>query len=159
MTFAPQPYLFSFETAHAEPLAFIPLGVRFYLDRCGVRLSLAQWQALPEAARASLASPEPALDDGAAQAFVDLLDVHVRAHAAGVVERQPPVTLAELSPRAVPESVVSQAAQHGMEGPSQAAWDCLSVAQRYALTKLARKARRSDDFAAAAHEFGLTSSA
>ncbi|CAB3779657.1 nitrate reductase associated protein [Pararobbsia alpina] len=156
MTFASQPYLFSFETAHAEPLAFIPLGVRFYLDRCGMRLTLAQWQALPEPARAALASPEPSLDDGAARAFEDLLEVHVRAHALGVVERQPPAALDELSPRAVPESVVSQAAQHGQERPSQAAWDGLSVAQRYALTKLARKARRSDDFAAAAHEFGMS---
>ena len=155
MTFVPQPYLFSFETAHAEPLAFIPLGVRFYLDRCGLRLSLAQWQVLPEAARASLASLRPALDDGAAQAFENLLDVHVRAHGGGVVERQPPTALDELSPQAVPESVVSQATQHGFEGPSQAAWDDLSVAQRYVLTKLARKARRSDDFAAATREFGL----
>jgi hypothetical protein len=155
MTSASRPFLFSFETAHTEPLAFIPLGVRFYLDRCGVRLSLAQWQALPETARASLASLEPALDDGSARAFEDLLDVHARAHAIGVVERQSPEDVDELSSRAVPASVASQAGQHGLEAPSQAAWDGLSVAQRYALTKLARKARRSDDFAAATREFGL----
>jgi hypothetical protein len=155
MTFASRPYLFSFETAHAEPLAFIPLGVRFYLDRCGLRLSLAQWQALPEAARASLASPEPVLDGGAAQAFEALLEAHVGAHGGGAVERQSPAAADELSPPVLPGSVISQAALHGLDGFSQAAWDRLSVAQRYALTKLARKARRSDDFAAAAHEFGL----
>jgi hypothetical protein len=156
MTFAFQPFLFGFEAAQAEPLAFIPLGARFYLDRCGARLSLAQWQSLPEAARASLAALEPALDDASARAFEDLLDRHARTHGVGAVERQPPATPEELSPRVVPESVLSQAALHGLPGPSQSAWDCLSVARRYALAKLARKARRSDDFAAAASEFGLS---
>jgi hypothetical protein len=155
MTFAFQPFLFAFEAAQAEPLAFIPLGVRFYLDRCGARLSLAQWQTLPEAARASLAALEPSHDDASARAFEDMLDRHVRTYGAGAVERQPPATPEELSPRTVPESVLSQAALHGLSGPSQSAWDGLSVARRYALAKLARKARRSDDFAAASREFGL----
>lgn len=156
MTFAFQPFLFGFEAAQAEPLAFIPLGVRFYLDRCGARLSLAQWQTLPEDARASLAALEPALDDASARAFEDLLDLHARTHGVGAVERQPAATTDELAPRKVPDSVVSQAAQHGLSGPSQSAWDGLSVARRYALAKLARKARRSDDFAAASREFGLS---
>ena len=69
---------------------------------------------------------------------------------------QPPATPEELCPRTLPESVLSQAAQHGLSGPSQSAWDGLSVARRYALAKLARKARRSDDFAAASSEFGLS---
>ncbi|MEJ0002647.1 MAG: nitrate reductase associated protein [Pararobbsia sp.] len=155
MTSAPTPFLFSFEAAQAEPLAFIPLGVRFYLDRCGARLSLAQWQALPEADRAALASFEPALDEGAAWACEALLETLSQRHPIGTIERQPPSPVDELAPPVVPATVVSQAAQHGIDGPAQAPWDQLSVARRYALTKLARKARRSDDFAAAAREFGL----
>lgn len=155
MSSAPSPYLFSFERAHTEPLAFIPLGVRFYLDRCGLRLSLAQWQALPEADRAALASVEPAFDETRADAFAAQLEASLARASAGPVEQQTPEPSEALAPEPVPETVVAQAAQHGVTGPSQSAWARLSVGQRYALTKLARKARRSDDFAAAMNEFGL----
>ena len=155
MTFASSPYLFSFERAHSDPLAFIPLGVRFYLDRCGLRLSLAQWQALPEAQRARLASVEPAFDPARAAVFEVALTEAVTAHGVGPVERQDRESEDELAPEHVPGSVVSQAAQHGVDGLSQPAWAALSVGQRYALAKLARKARRSDDFAAAMTEFGI----
>ena len=155
MNFASTPYLFSFERAHSDPLAFIPLGVRFYLDRCGVRLSLLQWQALPEPDRARLASVEPEFDDGRASAFEALLINSVEAVSEDALERQSPEDADALAPDAVPASVVSQAAQHGVDGPSQQAWRALTVGQRYALAKLARKARRSDDFASAMAEFGI----
>jgi hypothetical protein len=156
MTSAPKPYLFSFEAAQTEPLTFIPLGVRFYLDRCGARLSLVQWQALSESDRAALASSEPAADDPSTQRYEALLESLAREHSIGPIERQTPTPVDEIAPQAVPETVISQAAQHSIDGPSQAAWDQLSVAQRYALTKLARKARRSEDFASAMREFGIT---
>ena len=155
MTSAPKPFLFSFEAAQTEPLAFIPLGVRFFLDRCGARLSLAQWQALPESGRSTLAASEPVSNDQSVQAFDALLETLAREHAIGPIERQAASVLDEIAPRALPETVTSQAAQHGIEGPSPTAWSQLSVAQRYALTKLARKARRSDDFASAMREFGI----
>ena len=159
MTSASSLYLFSFERAHSDPLAFIPLGVRFYLDRCGLRLSLAQWQGLPEADRAQLASVEPALDDASAAAFAALIDrcfsTSGSASSTDPVERQDPEGADLLAPAAVPETVVSQAAQHGIAGPTQTAWAGLSTGQRYALAKLARKARRSDDFALAMREFGI----
>lgn len=155
MNSASTPYLFSFERAHSDPLAFIPLGVRFYLDRRGLRLSLLQWQAMPESDRARLASIEPAFDDARASEFEALLVRSVEAVSEDAVERQAPEGDEALAPDAVPASVVSQAAQHGVDGPSQPIWRALSVGQRYALTKLARKARRSDDFASAMTEFGI----
>jgi hypothetical protein len=155
MTFASSPYLFSFERAHSDPLAFIPLGVRFYLDLCGMRLTLAQWQALPEPRRAQLASLEPEFDAAKSSAFESLLTAAIADIAGGVIERQAPEGADELAPGDVPESVISQAAQHGVDSRSLKAWSGLSVGQRYALTKLARKARRSDDFAAAMTEFGI----
>ncbi|HTJ94510.1 MAG TPA: nitrate reductase associated protein [Pararobbsia sp.] len=157
MNFASSPCLFSFERAHTDPLAFIPLGVRFYLDRCGLRLSLAQWQWLPEASRARLASIEPALGETSASAFGALLTALMADAPGGPIERQTPEGADMLAPDRVPDAVVSQAAQHGVDGPSQQAWTALSVGQRYALAKLARKARRSDDFAAAMAEFGIVS--
>ncbi len=155
---AANPYLFSFERAHSDPLAYIPLGVRFWLDRCGLRLTLAQWQALPEEDRVQLASAEPAFDEAHADAFAHLLDACVMRVGAGELECQVPETPQELTPGPVPDAVVSQAAQHGVDGPSQQAWEALSVGQRYALAKLARKARRSEDFAAAMAEFGIRKS-
>ena len=50
-----QPLLFEFEHQASENLTFIPMCVRFNLDRSALRLTLAQWQALPHAVRTRLA--------------------------------------------------------------------------------------------------------
>lgn len=53
------------EAEEARSLLWLPLAVRHKLDGCGVRLSLAEWQALPVATRLKLlqvpAGPEFAL--------------------------------------------------------------------------------------------------
>jgi hypothetical protein len=43
-----------FEPIEARELTWIPLAVRFKLDRCGVRISLGQWQALSVTERGAL---------------------------------------------------------------------------------------------------------
>ncbi|WP_158904978.1 nitrate reductase associated protein [Burkholderia sp. L27(2015)] len=48
------PLLFDFEIVSSENLTFIPMCVRFNLDRCGLHLTLDQWQALPHADRVAL---------------------------------------------------------------------------------------------------------
>lgn len=45
---------FPFEPEEARSLSWLPLAARHKLDSCGLRLSLAQWQALPLAARLEL---------------------------------------------------------------------------------------------------------
>ncbi|RKP58917.1 nitrate reductase associated protein [Pararobbsia silviterrae] len=155
MTYASSLYLFAFERAQPEPLAFMPLGVRFYLDRCGYRLSLAQWQALPEGDRATLARIEPAFDEASATAFARVLEPCVSHASIGPVETQACEDVETLAPAAVPDTVIAQAAQHGVDDIAQQAWSALTIGQRYALAKLARKARRSEDFGAAMTEFGL----
>ena len=49
------PLLFRFEVDSSENLTFIPMCVRFNLDRFGLRISLAQWQLLPYEDRRLLA--------------------------------------------------------------------------------------------------------
>ena len=41
------PLLFAFEHASSENFTYIPMIVRFNLDRFGLRISLEQWQLLP----------------------------------------------------------------------------------------------------------------
>ena len=46
--------LFGFESELETSLTYIPLAVRFKLDKCGIKLSLAQWNQLPEGERRNL---------------------------------------------------------------------------------------------------------
>jgi len=57
-----QPLLFDFEIVSSENLTFIPMCVRFNLDRCGLHLTLEQWQALPHADRVALVQMPLALE-------------------------------------------------------------------------------------------------
>src|SRR6202000_1794271 len=41
------PLLFNFEVESSENFTYIPMSVRFNLDRFGLRITLAQWQLLP----------------------------------------------------------------------------------------------------------------
>jgi hypothetical protein len=49
------PRLFGFELESTENLSFIPLVVRFNLDRFGQRISLDEWRRLPHSDRELLA--------------------------------------------------------------------------------------------------------
>ncbi|MGI4982227.1 MAG: nitrate reductase associated protein [Janthinobacterium lividum] len=62
MTHQDRPQLFDFEVPSSENLSYIPLSVRFHLDRSGQRISLDDWQRLPYDARVTLASY--AVEDG-----------------------------------------------------------------------------------------------
>jgi hypothetical protein len=46
--------LFGFESELEASLTYIPMAVRFKLDQCGIKLSLAVWQQLPEHRRREL---------------------------------------------------------------------------------------------------------
>jgi len=45
---ADHPRLFGFESELEASLTYIPMAVRFKLDKCGIKLSLGAWQQLPE---------------------------------------------------------------------------------------------------------------
>jgi hypothetical protein len=161
------PLLFQFEKASTENMTFMPMIVRFHLDRLGLHLSFAQWQALPDDERRRLAcfpvdertpraQPAPESD-----AFEDALAamlrrIYAHAHTDAQLQRFAP----EASPAwqcvaAVPDEVIHQADMACLPAPGVAQWARLALLQRYALCKLSRRPQLHRDFIPAMREFGL----
>lgn len=149
--------LFGFEVESSENLRFIPLAVRYNLDRFGRRLSLDQWQMLPHADRTLLAR-FPIEDDREIEPNFDLaLDEMLRTHADATPDRfEPDTDPVWAHTDAVPESVIRQSSLCGISSPSLSRWGELDAFQRYALAKLSRKNEVNHDFLPAMREFGLT---
>lgn len=150
------PLLFNFEVASSENFTFIPMAVRFNLDRFGLRISLAQWQMLPLEDRKLLAR-FPVDDDGEIGTNFDhALFGMLRTHADMEPERFTPDEAPAWRRRdALPPGVGQQAALAGLATPDAAQWAALSPFQRYVLAKLSRKPQANHDFVPAMKEFGL----
>jgi hypothetical protein len=150
------PLLFRFEVESSENFTYIPMCVRFNLDRFGLRISLAQWQLLPLEDRRLLArfpvdedvSTEPNFD----HALFEMLRTHANVEPEWFAPEEAPAWR-DLS--AVPGAIAHQAAMASLAAPGVDAWARLAPFQRYVLTKLARKPESNHDFAPAMHEFGL----
>src|ERR1700744_4703713 len=149
------PPLFVFEVESSEDLTYIPMAVRFNLDRFGLRISLAQWQMLPHEDRKLLArfpveedaSIEPNFD----HALFEMLRTHANVEPEWFTpEDAPPWRRTN----AVPEDVAHQAGLAGLGAPSVARWAELDPFQRYVLVKLSRKPEANHDFVPAMKEFG-----
>jgi hypothetical protein len=149
--------LFGFEIESSENLRFIPLAVRYNLDRFGRRISLDAWQMLPHADRTLLAR-FPIENDAEIEPNFDLaLDEMLRTHANAQAERfEPDTDPVWAHADAVPESVIRQSSLCGVSAPSLSRWAELDSMQRYALAKLSRKNEVNHDFMPAMREFGLT---
>lgn len=150
------PLLFNFEVASSENLSFIPMSVRFNLDRFGLRISLAQWQLLPYEDRRLLACFPVDEDAQIEPNFDHALFEMLRTHA----DVEPEWFSPEESPAwrdtaTVPEGVAHQAALAGLAAPDVDAWAKLAPFQRYVLAKLSRKPDANHDFVPAMREFGL----
>ncbi|MCM2491176.1 nitrate reductase associated protein [Burkholderia glumae] len=165
MELSHQPRLFDFEVESSEDFTFIPMIVRFHLDRCALRISLDQWQRLPLEDRRLLArfpvvdeahEPDAARPDVARPDFARALADMLRAHAAGEAERiVPEAAPAWREPAVVPAALAAQCALAGLSVPDAAAWAALGPFERYALAKLSRKPKLNHDFLPAMREFGL----
>ncbi len=153
------PRLFRFEIESTEDLRFIPLAVRFNLDRFGQRLSLDQWQRLPYDDRVLLARfPVESVESEAD--IEPNFDLAVREMLRTHANDEPETFAPETDPiwvhtDAVPESVIRQSSLCGIGAPSLDRWSELSAFQRYALAKLSRKNDVNHDFVPAMREFGL----
>jgi len=152
------PLLFRFEVDSSENLTFIPMCVRFNLDRFGLRISLAQWQLLPLEDRRLLArfpvdediDTEPNFD----HALFEMLRTHANVEPEWFAPDEAPAWR-DLS--IVPGGIAHQAALASLPAPCVEAWAQLAPFQRYVLAKLARKPESNHDFAPAMREFGLAS--
>lgn len=152
------PLMFDFEVVSSEDLKFMPMSVRFNLDRFGLRISLAQWQMLPHADRVLLAR-FPVEDDKAIEPNFDhALFEMMRTHAN--VEPEwftPDAQPAWKDVSAVPEGVHNQCRIAGLPPLTADQWARLEPFKRYILTKLSRKPEGNHDFVPAMREFGFAS--
>lgn len=153
------PQLFAFEIVSSENFAYIPLSVRFHLDRTGLRISLDQWQRLPLDRRIALSSyPVNALSDAPTvpDVFAHLLQETLFAHTGEQPESEtPPPFLPGDDVAEVYPGLAVQCDLAGLPPVTQADWAALSRFQRYALAKLSRKPKANHDFIPAMREFGL----
>ena len=150
------PRLFGFELESTENLSFIPLVVRFNLDRFGQRISLDQWRKLPHSDRELLArfpvEDDAAIETNFDQALAEMLRTHADAAPETFAPDSDPIWA---HTDVVPETVIRQSSLCGIGSPSLGRWSELSRFQRYALAKLSRKADVNHDFVPAMREFGL----
>ncbi|WP_175939430.1 nitrate reductase associated protein [Caballeronia sp. BCC1704] len=149
--------LFGFEVESSDNLRFIPLSVRFNLDRFGMRITLDQWQMLPYDDRVLLArfpvEDEIELEKNFDLALEEMLKTHANA-APEKIERDADPVWAHAD--AVPEAVIRQSSLAGLSVPSLSRWAALDRFQRYALAKLSRNTDKlNHDFLPAMREFGL----
>jgi hypothetical protein len=150
------PLLLDFEVKSSENLTFIPLAVRYNLDRFGMRISLSQWQALPHADRALLArfplDDDPQVEQRFDQALAEMLRTHLNAEPE---EFEPDMLRAWQRIDAVPDALMQHCGLAGIAPPSVAAWAALPEFRRYVLAKLSRKPSTNHDFVPAMKSFGL----
>ncbi|KND54931.1 NAD-dependent aldehyde dehydrogenase associated with FdhD [Candidatus Paraburkholderia kirkii] len=115
--------LFGFEVESSDNLTFIPLAVRFNLDRFGMRITLDQWQQLHYDDRVLLAR-FPVEDDADLEKNFDLaLEEMMKTHANAAperIERDPDPVWAHAD--AVPETVIRQSSLCGVSAPSLSRW-------------------------------------
>jgi hypothetical protein len=150
------PLLFNFEIESSENLKFIPMVVRFNLDRFGLRISLEQWQMLPHEDRALLArfpvEDDTAIEPNFDHALFEMMRTHANVEPEWFTPEDNP---AWRDTAVVPENVLNQALLANLAAPGAAQWAQLAPFQRYVLAKLSRKTASNHDFVPAMKEFGL----
>lgn len=152
------PQMFDFEVVSSEDLKFMPMAVRFNLDRFGLRISLVQWQMLPHADRVLLArfpvDDDAALEPNFDHALFEMMRTHANVEPEWFTPESQP---AWRDTAAVPDGVLNQCRVAMLPALDIAHWAQLEPFKRYILTKLARKPEGNHDFVPAMREFGLTS--
>jgi hypothetical protein len=145
--------LFAFESELEASLTYIPMAVRFKLDKCGVKLSLDQWNQLPESERRNLFEAPCVSADIACygQALCRLVKE---------VIGDDPRLMQIAATRAweeieLPSQIADKALQLGIRAPSSEQWRGLSDLQRFALLKVSRASSDGRNLVPALREFGL----
>src|ERR1700761_4968777 len=120
------PLLFNFEVESSENLKFIPMVVRFNLDRFGLRISLEQWQMLPLEDRALLArfpvDEDIAIEPNFDHALFEMLRTHANVEPEWFTPEDNP---AWRDTAAVPETIQNQASLANLPAPSVDQWSKL----------------------------------
>jgi len=147
--------MFNFEFDFAGRLQCIPMVVRFNLDRCGIKLSLKQWNRFTHRERVRLIEQLCGAADDVREyrnLLIELIRDHTgeRAEEIAVEERPAWDDVTQVPPR-----LEAYARDLGMAPPRLPVWRELSPLQRFALFKLTRPGHRNENFGPAMEEFGL----
>jgi hypothetical protein len=144
---------FAFETEIDAALTFMPLALRYRLDRAGLKASLVAWQALSPDQRRRLLDA-PASSDADLDAFALALRSAL-AEAGHAPTSLPPL------PSPLPwhegpalDAAGAWAGELGLPF-DRARWAALDDVQRYALYRLSASRKSPDAFRAALDEFRL----
>jgi len=151
------PGVFAFETDFAGTLVCIPMSVRMKLDQVGIKLSLKQWNRMPEEARRELI--DRSCTEAAATAdYRGFLIGLIEKFTASAAEQLPPEPApAWADATEVPERITRWAQAVGVPGPSPGQWAALTPLQRFTLFKLTRPGHSNENFVPAMREFRLLS--
>jgi hypothetical protein len=146
--------VFNFESDLERSLVFIPLAVRFKLDKCGIKLALDEWQRLAGDTRQSLLN-SPCESVVEVAAFRRTLQTWVKAACGD----EPRLLEADASPSwdalDVPPQVTRKALEVGGSPLTPAQWRALWALERFVLVKLSRNGDHGRNFGPALREFGL----
>lgn len=151
-------YYFGFESEQERTLACIPMLVRMKLDTSGVKLSLAQWNQIPEADRRRLFELACDSEDQASsyRELVCQLVMQFTGESACWLPLADEPAWNNISE--VPPQLVDRAKKLGIASPSINQWRELTAAQRFALLKLTRVGHESPSYLPALREFSLLNS-
>ena len=135
------PLLFNFEVESSENFTYIPMSVRFNLDRFGLRISLEQWQTLPLEDRKLLArfpvEEDAEIEPNFDHALFEMLRTHANIEPEWFTPEEAP-GLAPHGQRAGRSSRIRRGLA-GLAAPGVAQWAELEPFKRYVLAKLSRK--------------------
>jgi hypothetical protein len=134
--------------------AYIPLAVRFKLDKCGIKLSLGPWQKLGEGKRWVLLQLRCESEVEIAN-FRRALLALTRAVSGDeprllVLDKVLPWDAQDL-----PTQVAQKILEVGGAPPTAAQWRALTPLERFALVKLSRDGDHARNLLPALREFGL----
>lgn len=152
---SPCPGIFAFELDFGGTLRCIPMSVRLKLDQTGVKLSLKQWNRLPEDARRQLVErpcDEPVQIESYQRYLISLIERFTMTSAELLpIDSSPPW----MDDSTIPERICDWARGLGVASPSIDQWAILTPLQRFALFKLTRPGHSNDNFIPAMREFSM----
>lgn len=146
--------IFDFERDFAGELKCMPMIARLKLDRCGVKLSLKQWNKFSLTQRRALAEGRcdtvEEIDDYGAR-IVSFIEAQGDKASRFQVDLNPAWEGSET----LPVQIATFAEETGLERPTREDWSCLSPLQRFVLIKLTRPGHENTNLREALREFGL----
>jgi len=143
---------FSFEDEIHQNLGCVPMAVRRKLDRVGIKISLAQWQALRLGERLALCHlPVESSDE--CEAVRVFASEAVEARSGSGVKPLPESSRLNADPPAHPPARLVEHARIEGFTLNQPLWDRLDSDERYALIKLGDTETPSHNLPAALAEF------